>query len=191
MGGRAYTVFDTVVGRCAIAWSAAGIAGVQLAEAREIETRRQLLRRCPDARESRPNPDVEAAIDGLKALLRGEPADLSNAALDMAEATPFHRRVYELVRTIPRGETLTFAEIATRLGASGAIHSVGQALSKNPFALLVPCHRALPARGETGGTPSCGGMVSRYRLLSIEGALTGRGPTLFDALLSAPPRSTG
>jgi len=191
MGGLAYTVFDTVVGRCAIAWGAAGIVGVQLADAREIETRRQLLRRFPDAREGHPPPDVEAAIDGLKALLRGEPVELPDAALDLTDAAPFHRRVYQLVRTIPRGETRTVADIATGLGASGAVLSVGQALSKNPFALLVPCHRVLPARGETGGAPACGGIVSRYRLLSIEGALAGRGPTLFDALLFAPPRSPG
>ncbi|HEY0330367.1 MAG TPA: methylated-DNA--[protein]-cysteine S-methyltransferase [Rhodopseudomonas sp.] len=191
MGERAYTVFDTVVGRCAIAWGVAGIVGVQLAEAREIETRRHLLRRFPDARETRPTPEIEAAIDGLKALLRGEPADLSDVALDMADVLPFARRAYQLVRTIPRGETLTFADIASRLGASGAVLSVGQALAKNPFALLVPCHRVLPARGETSGTLACGGIVSRYRLLSIEGALTGRGPTLLDALSFAPPRSTG
>lgn len=191
MGGRAYTVFDTVVGRCAIAWSVAGIVGVQLADAREIDTRRHLLRRFPDARDTKPSAEIEAAIDGLKALLRGEPVDLSDVALDMSDVAPLHRRIYELVRTIPRGETLTVAEIAARLGASGAVLSVGQALSKNPFALLVPCHRAVPARGDTGGAPACGGIVSRYRLLSIEGALAGRGPTLFDALLFAPPRAPG
>ncbi len=192
MGGRAYTVFDTVVGRCAIAWSDSGIVGVQLAEAREIETRRHLLRSFPNARQTKPAPDIEAAIEGLTALLRGEAVDLSDIALDMAALPAFHHRVYDVVRSIPRGETLTVADVAARLHASGAIPSVGQALAKNPFAILVPCHRELAARGETGGAPACGGIVSRYRLLSIEGALAGRGPTLFDVLLSfAPPRAPG
>jgi methylated-DNA-[protein]-cysteine S-methyltransferase len=193
VAGRGYTVFDTTVGRCGIAWGPAGILGVQLPEAREIETRRRMLRQHPDARELRPPTDIQVAIDSIAALLRGQPGDLSDAALDMHGVTPFNRRVYELARSIPRGETRTFAEVAKRLGASGASHAVGQAIARNPFTILVPCHRVLSAAGEADGTCVNGGVITKRRLLSLEGALAGSGPTLFDVLLSsvAPPRTAG
>jgi methylated-DNA-[protein]-cysteine S-methyltransferase len=193
LAGRGYTVFDTTVGRCGIAWGHAGIVGVHLPEAREIETRRRMLRQYSDARELRPPPEVGIAIDGIVALLRGQSCDLSEIALDMHDVTPFNRRVYESARAIPRGETTTFAEVAKRLGASGASHAVGRAVARNPFTIIVPCHRVLPAIGETGGICANGGVITKRRLLSLEGALAGGGPTLFDVLLSsvAPPRTAG
>src|SRR5213595_1311685 len=83
MAGCGYSIFDTAVGRCGIAWGDRGIIGVQLPEVREIETRRRMLRQYSDARELAPPPNVEMAIDGIAALLRGEGADLSEVALDM------------------------------------------------------------------------------------------------------------
>ena len=192
MAGRGYSIFDSTVGRCGIAWGGSGILGVQLPEAREIETRRRMLRQYPDAREIRPPPMVEIAIDGIAALLRGKPCDFSDVVLDMNGMPPFNRRVYEYARTIPRGQTITFAELAKRLGASGAANAVGQAIGRNPFTILVPCHRVLAADGATDRFGINGGMISKRRLLSLEGALAKSGPTLFDALLSvAPPRPQG
>ena len=191
VAGRGYSTFDTAVGRCAIAWGQAGIVGVQLPEVREIETRRRLLRQHPEARELRPPPGVELAIDGIVALLRGEAADFSDVTLDMQGILPFNGRVYALARTIPRGETMTYAEIAKRLGASGASHAVGQAIGRNPFTLIIPCHRVLAAPGETNAISANGGVITKRRLLSLEGALANSGPTLFDVLLSAAPQRPG
>jgi len=160
---------------------------VQLPEAREIETRRRLLQQFPDAREWKPPVDVELAIEGIIALLRGQASDVSDVPLDMEGLPQFSCRVYDIVRQIPRGETRTFAEIAAALGATGAIYAVGQAVSRNPFAILVPCHRALAAAGQTSGFAGNGGIVTKSRLLSIEGALGPRVTTLFDALLSVAP----
>lgn len=187
MAGREFTIFDTPVGRCGIAWGRAGIVGVRLPEARELETRRRLLQQFPDAREVKPPADVELAIEGLVALLGGQPSDLSDIPLDMTGLPPFNRRVYDTVRLIPYGQTRTYAELAARLGASGAVHAVGQAINRNPFAILVPCHRTLATPGQTSGFAGNAGIITKFRLLSIEGALADRGPTLFDALLSAPP----
>ena len=120
MSGRGYTVFDTSVGRCGIAWGDLGVLGVQLPEAREIETRRRLFQLFPDARELRPPPEIQSAIEGIAALLRGKVADLSEVRLDMTGIPPFNARVYEFTRTIPRGETMTYGEVASRLRASGA-----------------------------------------------------------------------
>jgi methylated-DNA-[protein]-cysteine S-methyltransferase len=182
-------VFDTAVGRCAIAWGQNGVLGVQLADVREIETRRRLLRQFPEARELPPPADVQYFIDSIGVALRGQFAELSDIPLDMSDLSPFDCRIYEMVRRIPRGETRTRAEIATQVGSPGIVHSLAQALARNPFALVVPCHRVLESAGRIDGIPTNGGAMTRARLLSLEGALPSRGSTLFDALLSvAPPR---
>ena len=190
MAGCGYTIFDTAVGRCGIAWGDGGIIGVQLPETREIETRRRLFRLYPDARELAPPLHVEMAIDGIAALLRGEGADLSGVTLDLSGIPDFNARVYAFTRTIPRGETRTYGEIAAGLGASGAVHSVAQALARNPFVIIVPCHRVLEAGGYADKISPHGGGISKRRLLSIEGARGAVGSeTLFDVLLPvAPPR---
>jgi methylated-DNA-[protein]-cysteine S-methyltransferase len=145
--GRGYTIFDTAVGRCGIAWGDSGIIGVQLPETREIETRRRLFRLYPDARELAPPLPVETAIDAIAALLRGEGADLSGLTLDMSGIQAFNARVYAFTRTIPRGQTRTYGEVAAGIRASGALRSVAQAIARNPFVIIVPCHRVLEAGG--------------------------------------------
>jgi methylated-DNA-[protein]-cysteine S-methyltransferase len=192
MAGRGYTIFDTAIGRCGIAWGDSGILGIQLPEAREIETRRRLFRLYPEAREQRPPLNAEIAIEGIVALLRGQPSDLSDVMLDMNGMHAFNQRVYQLTRAIPRGETRIYGEIAARLGASGAAHSVAQAIGRNPFMIIVPCHRVLEAGGYADKISPNGGVISKRRLLSIEGVVSPTSKTLFDVLLPvAPPRPQG
>ena len=189
MSGRGYTIFDTGIGRCGIAWGYAGILGVQLPEAREIETRRRLFQLYPDARETRPPLNAEIAIEGIVALLRGAPADLGDVALDMTDIHAFNQRVYEFTRTIPRGETRTYDEVAASLKLTGAVHSVAQAIGRNPFVIIVPCHRVLEAGSYADKISPHGGAISKRRLLSIEGAGSPSSKTLFDVLLPvARPR---
>jgi len=190
MKGRGYAIFDTAIGRCGIAWSHAGVLGVQLPEAREIETRRRLYRLYPEARELPPPPTVGGAIEGLVAALRGQARDLSDVTLDLEDIPPFSQRVYDCARAIPRGETRTYGEIASSLRASGALNSVAQAIAKNPFVIIVPCHRVLETAGDYAGKMSpYDGTISKRHLLSIEGVRPAAGKTLFDALLQvAPPR---
>jgi methylated-DNA-[protein]-cysteine S-methyltransferase len=179
MTALSFTLFDTAIGRCAIAWSGRGIAGVQLPEARELGTRARVLQRFPGASEASPPPDVQRALDGIAALLRGAASDLSTVALDMDRVPAFHRRVYEVARTIAPGTTLSYGDIAARLGAHKSARAVGQALGRNPFAILVPCHRVLAAGGRIGGFSANGGVATKLRLLSIEGAQANDTPTLF------------
>jgi len=182
--GRGYTVFDTALGRCGIAWSDAGVIGLQLPEAREIETLRRLFRLFPEARELRPPQSIKSAIDGIVAALRGQDVDLAEINLDMSGIPPFDQRVYEYVRAIPRGETRIHDQIAAHLHVAGAVHSVANALAKNPYPLIVPCHRVLDAGNGLDKPSPHSGIVSKRRLLSLEGALPRTGFTLFDALLA-------
>ncbi|HLG84385.1 MAG TPA: methylated-DNA--[protein]-cysteine S-methyltransferase [Bradyrhizobium sp.] len=190
MVGRGYTIFDTAIGRCGIVWSNAGILGVQLPEMREIDTRRRLLRLCDEAREQRPPLNCEIAIEGIVAVLRGQHADFADVVLDMQDIPPFNRRVYEFTRTIPRGITRTYNEVAASLRISGAAHSVAQVMAKNPYMIIVPCHRVLEAGHYADRMSAFGGSISKRRLLSIEGTAPTIGTTLFDVLLPvAAPRS--
>ena len=177
---QGFALFDSAIGRCAIAWGNRGVVGVLLPEMRELTTRRRLQRRFPQAREAAPPPGVQLVIDGIVALLRGEESDLSSATLDMDGVAPFERRVYEVARTIPPGATLTYGEIAARLGERGLARDVGRALGRNPFPIIVPCHRVIAAGGKPGGFSANGGITTKLRLLSIERARTSNAPTLFE-----------
>ena len=162
-------VFATAIGGVGIAWGRAGVVGVFLPEASEAATRRRIARRFPYAREVAPPAEVQRAIDAITSLLRGERTDLRGIALDMRGVPELHRRVYEIARTIPPGETLAYGELAARLGDKQLARDVGQALAKNPFSIVVPCHRVLAANGKLGGFSARGGTETKLRMLSIEG----------------------
>jgi methylated-DNA-[protein]-cysteine S-methyltransferase len=188
--GLGYAIFDTGVGRCGIVWSDAGVVAVQLPEARELETRRRLFRIYPEAREMRPSPMIALAVEAIATALRGRDADFSEVALDFQGISLFNQRVYEFVRTIPRGETRTYGEVATSMRRAGAELSVAQATAKNPFMIVVPCHRVLEAGHYADKISPYGGTISKRHLLSIEGTRPIASKTLFDVLLPvAPPRS--
>jgi len=182
MSALGFTIFETPIGPCGIAWSANGIAGLQLPEATADRTRARLQRRWTTAAETAPPADVQRAIDRVLALLAGEAIDLGDIALDLDSAPDFNRKVYEVARTIPAGKTMTYGEIAKRLGAPHESREVGQALGRNPIAIIVPCHRVLGADGKMGGFSATGGVATKRRILEIEGAsAVGAGP-LFDRL---------
>ena len=177
MTTQGFTVFDSPIGTCGIAWSARGIAGLQLPEASAEATRARLRRRWPDAIESEPPAGVGRAIERVQGLLKGESVDLSDIPLDLESAPEFHRKIYEVARTIPPGQTMTYGEIARRLGMPHEAREVGQALGRNPVAIIVPCHRVLGADGKMGGFSANGGVATKRRMLEIEGAPeVGAGP---------------
>ncbi len=179
MSAYSFAVFDTEIGPCAIVWSARGVAGVQLPDANERAKRARVARRFAGAQEAEPPPDVQRAVDGIVALLRGERADFGDVAMDFGDLPEFNLKVYDIARAIPAGETMTYSEIAERLGDKLLARDVGTALGQNPIPLIMPCHRVLAADGKTGGFSASGGVVTKLRLLTIEGAEPG-GPTLFE-----------
>jgi methylated-DNA-[protein]-cysteine S-methyltransferase len=162
-------LFDTALGRCGVAWGERGIVGVQLPEPAGAE-RARLLRRFPDAVETPPPQGVLQAAAGIAALLRGESPDLDSITLDMRAVAEFDRCVLDATRRIPRGATRTYGEIAAEIGDPGAARAVGQALGRNPFPVIVPCHRVLAAAGRPGGFSAHGGVSTKLRMLAIEGA---------------------
>lgn len=176
-----FALFETAIGCCGIVWSARGIAGVQLPEKSEQSTRARAQRRYPAAHETVPPPRVQRVIERIGGLLRGERIELTDVALDDDGMPEFNRRVYEVARGIRPGATLSYGEIAQRLGDRTLAREVAQALSQNPCPIIVPCHRVLAAGGKMGGFSAPGGVRTKLRLLSIEGAQYGE-PMLFDDL---------
>jgi methylated-DNA-[protein]-cysteine S-methyltransferase len=178
-----YALFDTAIGRCGIAWGPSGITAVQLPERTDDATARRLSRRSGTAEPAAPPADVQGVVDRIVALLEGEPVDLSGARLDMGGVADLDRQVYEVARTIPPGRTLSYGDIAARLGDPDhgdplLARAVGQALGRNPFAIVVPCHRVVGADGRLTGFSANGGVATKERMLVIEGARP-EAPTLF------------
>lgn len=183
-------LFDTPIGACGVVWRGSRIAAVRLPGPDTAATLASLSRFHPEARKSTPPSPVLWAIDGMTALLAGGKVDLAAVELDLGGAPDFNRRVYEVARTIPAGETLTYGEVAGRLGERRAAQAVGRALGQNPVPIIVPCHRVLAAGGRSGGFSAPGGITTKMRILSIERARIG-GPGLFDDLPLAVQPSQG
>lgn len=188
-----FALFDTAIGRCGVAWGDHGLLGVQLPEADDAVTRARLLQKAPGVQKATPPADVQRACNAMTELLNGEAADLSFIVLDTGHLPAFNRGVYDIARTIAPGETLTYGDIATRLGDKLLSRAVGKALGENPLPIVIPCHRVLAAGGKTGGFSANGGVTTKFRMLAIERARiatrdTEDAPMLFDPGLSIAPR---
>jgi len=170
MPAFSFMLFDTAFGRCGIGWSEFGVACVQLPEATVRDTQKRLCSVLPGASPAEAPKAIQKAMAGISAALRGEAKSLSFIALDMRQQSPFYRQVYEVTRKIPAGDTVTYGDIAVRLNSPGAARAVGQALGRNPFAIVVPCHRVLAANGTLCGFSAHGGTATKLRLLQLEGA---------------------
>jgi methylated-DNA-[protein]-cysteine S-methyltransferase len=174
-----YALFETAIGWAGLAWGERGLVGVNLPERDPETARRGLHRRFPQAAEADPPAALEPVVAAIQALLRGEAADLSAAPLDIARVPDFNARVYAIARAIPPGETLTYGEVAARLGDRLLARDVGAALGRNPWPIVVPCHRVTAAGGKLGGFSARGGALTKLRLLAIEGARAAAQADLF------------
>ena len=190
MTSPGFTLFDTAIGRCGIAWAGSGIVGAALPGPSDGQIRGRFHERFPGSAESPPPAALEPVIEAVVALMAGGKPDLSDAPLDLSATPPFHQRVYAVARKIPPGQTMTYGEIAQALGEPReAARAVGEAMARNPIPILMPCHRVLGAGGKPGGFSAPGGVETKLKLLEIEGARIGETPTLFDALpLAVKPR---
>jgi methylated-DNA-[protein]-cysteine S-methyltransferase len=186
-----YALFPTAIGVCGLTWSERGVSRVVFPESSEAATRARLTRRDPDLTEAAPPPVIAEAIAAITALLECGRADLSAIALDMDGVDVQERAILEAARTVPPGSTVTYGELAARIGQPRATREVGQAMARNRFPIVVPCHRVLAAGGGFGGFSAPGGLESKARLLTIERAATSAAPMLFDDLPIAvrPPHS--
>ncbi|PIB90578.1 methylated-DNA--[protein]-cysteine S-methyltransferase [Caulobacter sp. FWC2] len=188
MSAQRFVLFDTIIGRCGVAWGERGLIGVQLPEISPGAAWARLRKRFPDAVESEPTTEIEAVIERIRELLAGGRDDLADIPLDLDGQSTFNLRVYEIARAITPGETSTYGEVAKAMGEPGAARAVGKALGENPWPIVVPCHRVLGRSGAMGGFSAPGGAETKAKLLTIEKARTDAVPTLFDLEFSVAPR---
>ncbi|UVS77397.1 Methylated-DNA--protein-cysteine methyltransferase [Actinokineospora sp. UTMC 2448] len=158
-GMTGHTLFDTAIGECGLAWGPRGITAVRLPGPMRFQ---------PAPAE--PPPAVRAAITRVQALLSGVKDDLADIELDPTGVPEFNLRVYAVTRAIPPGEVLTYGAVAQRIGAPGSAQAVGRALGRNPYPIIVPCHRVMGADGRMVGFSAPGGTTTKLRMLAIEGA---------------------
>lgn len=161
--GARRAAFETALGTCGVRWSELGITEVLLPPAKGLA--RTVRSRPADV----PVP-IGEAIAGIMALLGGERRDLRSVTLDERALDEFQRRVYAATREIGPGETASYGEIARAIGAPQEARAVGAALGRNPFPILVPCHRVLASSGALHGFSAPGGLRTKRRMLEIEGA---------------------
>jgi len=178
-----YTLFDTAIGRCGIAWRSGLVVSTALPGADDIATVRHLIRRLPDAVEADAEGAAADAVDRVQRLLAGEAVDLASIPVDLDSCPEFEQRIYALLREVPTGSTVTYGELAARAGAPGAARAVGMAMGRNPVPIIVPCHRVLASSGRSGGFSAPGGVTTKFRILQIEQACrSGDRSLLFDHL---------
>ena len=121
------------------------------------------------------NPAIKLLAEQIQSCLKGEAVDFQMDLIDLRGCSGFQRRVLLAEHKIPRGWVSTYGRIAQSLGVPGAARAVGTALSRNPFPIIIPCHRAIRSNGELGGFG--GGLKMKRELLELEGvqfSTTGR-----------------
>ncbi|MEM8499177.1 MAG: methylated-DNA--[protein]-cysteine S-methyltransferase [Pseudomonadota bacterium] len=179
-----FSLFPTSIGHCGIAWRSGVVVATNLPERSTSVTAARIAERAK-ASEGQPPPEIQYAIESIGELLEGEKTDLSEIICDFSHIDQFEVGVYVATRDIPPGETKTYGDIAVRIGNKRFAQNVGRALGRNPFPIIVPCHRVLGANGKLTGFSAHGGVSTKLKMLEIEGARFSESPGLFDNI---PPQ---
>jgi AraC family transcriptional regulator of adaptative response/methylated-DNA-[protein]-cysteine methyltransferase len=151
-GGRgvniSYTMVDSTMGRLLVAVTERGVCAVRMGD-NDAELEKDLREEFPHAQITRDDSALREPVQKiLNHLDKNEPR--LDLPLDI-RATAFQRQVWEKLRTIPYGETVSYAEVAKALGNPGAVRAVGRACATNPVALVIPCHRVVREDQSMGG----------------------------------------
>jgi methylated-DNA-[protein]-cysteine S-methyltransferase len=181
-----FALFDTAIGLCGVVWNPVGLIGTLLPEGDAAAARARIARRWPAAMEAEPSTEAAFAIAAITALMADGRTDLTGVALDMSGLSDFLLQVYAAARAVPPGQTRTYGEIAAAAGAPREARAVGQAMGRNPWPIVVPCHRVMGAGGRLIGFSAPGGTETKLKLLSIERARLSDAPGLFDDLGGLP-----
>jgi len=152
------------IGRIWMASTARGICGISLGS-----SKKRFLETLPS--------NIDWVEDGM--ALKRSVANLENLSsgkasrfdekLDLATGTPFQKKVWNTIAKIPWGETISYAELAKRVGKPSAFRAVANACGANPIPIIIPCHRVIASDGTIGGFS--GGLKIKRKLLALEGVL--------------------
>jgi methylated-DNA-[protein]-cysteine S-methyltransferase len=162
-----YEIFKTPIGLCGIAWSATAILNVQL-PARDEKSLRKRLEEFGEPADSNNLAFVATTVSKIQLHLSGTPQTFADVPLEFSRVPQFHQKVYRALQKIPAGTITTYGDLAGLAGSPLASRAVGQAMAKNPFPVIIACHRVLSAAGKLGGFSSFGGVQTKIQLLEIE-----------------------
>ena len=161
-----YDVFETEMGWIAIVVNDRGVVRMSLPELTADQAYDHVR---PQIEKAGFDPESIAGIrEQVQAYCAGSSVDLTDVPVDMSTMPPFFRKAREACRSIPGGETRTYAWLAEKAGNVRAARGAGQAMAKNPVALLVPCHRVIGSDGELHGFGGGIGLPMKQRLLEME-----------------------
>ena len=172
-----YHLFDTKLGVAGIAWSEDGITRFRLPDPDRATAEKDLKAK---GKATEPPPQIASVVAEAKRYFAGERIDFSAITLDLKNVDPFRRTIYDALRKVGFGETVTYGELAKRAGANEpqAAQDVGVAMARNPVPLIIPCHRVLAAGGKLGGFSAPGRTEAKQRMLALEGVHIGNQPRL-------------
>ncbi len=181
MTQAAYCLFETPLGACGIAWKEQETSRIppvvtffQLPDATRSLTDTRIAGSSGGRKARVPPPRIAGIIKRVQKHLHGDVQDFLDIVVDLDAIGPFARQVYETVRKIPAGRTMTYGELAADMNRPTASRAVGQALGRNPIPLIIPCHRVLAIGNKPGGFSAHGGLETKAKMLEIEGATIGR-----------------
>ena len=158
---------ETAFGWVGFAWSEEGLVGATLPQPNQKEALSRLSSKTDPMALPPAGVDPAGLAGKLQRYFRGENVAFEEP-LDPTIGTDFQRRVWAITRAIPRGQTRTYGQIARRAGSPGAARAVGQAMARNPWPIVVPCHRVVGHDGRLTGFG--GGVEMKRRMLLLEGA---------------------
>jgi methylated-DNA-[protein]-cysteine S-methyltransferase len=177
-----YCLFDTAIGDCGVAWSERGVTRLQLPEVDASATERRLSASAATASRAVP-AEIDQLIANIQGYMTGRSVDFAAVAIDLTDVGTFEQKVYESARSIPWGQTVSYGELARQTGSPGAARAVGQALSRNPVPVIIPCHRVLAKGHRIGGFSAHGGTFAKERLLALEGVRFDAGTSLLPGII--------
>ena len=159
----------TIIGTIGISWSEHGINNIQLPEATETDTLK-CLKKQQNINKCEPVPKwLKHSISTIEEHLNGNLNDLLEIKIDINHCSLFYTKVYNALRKITPGKTVSYGDLAKLAGSPKAARAVGRAVASNPIPLIIPCHRVLASGNKPGGFSAFGGIETKKKLLKIEG----------------------
>jgi methylated-DNA-[protein]-cysteine S-methyltransferase len=171
-----YHLFETKLGFAGIAWGDDGITRFRLPDPDRDAAAKQFRGRTA----ATPPAAIAAVVDQARRYFDGERIDFTPIPLDLSGVEPERRAIYDALREVSFGETVTYGELAKRAGATApqSAQDVGVAMARNPVPLIIPCHRVLAAGGKLGGFSAPGRTEAKQRMLALEGVYIDKQPRL-------------
>jgi len=163
---RSYTIFKTRIGWCGVVNAQKGALRILIGYPKQKQLLIQILH------EFGTNvikaPTTGGIVEKIKRYFSGEKGFL-RCAIDWSSLSPFQRKVFKVAMKVPYGTIETYGNLAKKAGCPNGSRAVGRALSRNPFSLVIPCHRIIRGDGTLGGFSAVGGIKLKRKLLKLEG----------------------